>query len=291
MKSKHKNQSKLLRKIKEKSERAALLAESNYARNFGWYIELNGEIIGELIKCRFEDMFWDSYEIIPQNTAAKKILFDSEKLLNSDFRFKNKRLNEYAPNAFLGGSQNLLLTKKRIIVRALYLRPKDIVEEKLLRKVGELLQRLPEEEKQISSKKFEFIKLTKNTSRKNIDSYFIEIYTDGNIRCIDDHQAPQINRYEYKLKKSTINEIQKLIDDYRLLDLKPSKINTSKIFNWLVSKTYQSDIYTIEITNELFEKFLKFKISLFNPSESQKKLIDCFNQIETLARLGLPESS
>jgi hypothetical protein len=127
MSSWHKKKAKLLAKIKKQSTRAAFLAESNYGRNFGWYIELNGEIIGELIKCRFEDMFWDSYEIIPKDSIHEKILFDSDKILEHPFKFKNKRLDEYAENAFLAGDQNLLLTKKRLVVRALYLTNNNIL--------------------------------------------------------------------------------------------------------------------------------------------------------------------
>ena len=33
------------------------LKSSNYGRNYGWWVELDGEVIGELINVQHEDMF------------------------------------------------------------------------------------------------------------------------------------------------------------------------------------------------------------------------------------------
>jgi len=36
---------------------------TNYGRDGGWFVELQGQTIAVLTECRFEDMFWDSYQI------------------------------------------------------------------------------------------------------------------------------------------------------------------------------------------------------------------------------------
>lgn len=133
-KSWEKRNEALLLKIKEKSFRAYQLAVSNYGRKYGWNIEFEGKVIGELINPKFEDMFWESYEVISIAEAYNSILFNHDNWLASAFKFKNKKIEEYAEQAFSGGSKRDLKEKGKIIMRALYLSGNTVLENKLLRK-------------------------------------------------------------------------------------------------------------------------------------------------------------
>lgn len=88
---------------------------SNYGRLDGWYIEFNGEVIGELVNYEYMDMFWDSYRIVPYDDAGKQILAD-DKHWDDSFRFRNKRNSRYARNPFWGSR----LPEDRISMRALH---------------------------------------------------------------------------------------------------------------------------------------------------------------------------
>ncbi len=96
------------------------LKRSNFGRKFGWFIEFEGEIIGELIDYEFYDMFWDSYRIIPKNEKWKLLLFSKNFWNENDFKFKNKHYNLYVSNAIPKVGRNLK-SSKRIEIRALYL--------------------------------------------------------------------------------------------------------------------------------------------------------------------------
>ncbi len=96
------------------------LKSSNFGRKFGWFIEFEGEIIGELIDYEFYDMFWDSYRIIPKNKEWHLLLFSKKFWHENDFKFKNKHYNIYVPNAIPKAGSNLKI-RKRIKIRGLYL--------------------------------------------------------------------------------------------------------------------------------------------------------------------------
>lgn len=118
IKSWEKRNEALLLKIKQKSFRAYQLAKSNYGRDYGWYIEFEGKRIGELINPKSEDMFWESYQIISTDKNYIDLLFDREKWLNVEFKFRNKEIEEYATHAFPGGIQNDLKENDRVMMRA-----------------------------------------------------------------------------------------------------------------------------------------------------------------------------
>ncbi|MBX2840884.1 MAG: hypothetical protein KTR26_03885 [Flammeovirgaceae bacterium] len=96
---------------------------SNYGREDGWYIELKGEVLGELIECKWEDMFWDSYEIHSIAEDKEKSLFDTKLWDNNRFDFRNKKFNNYAKFAFPSGiHENITIGKgQRIRMRGLYI--------------------------------------------------------------------------------------------------------------------------------------------------------------------------
>jgi len=107
-------------KIKNRKDNIEL-KKSNWGRSFGWYVELNGEKIGELSYNEFEDMFWVSYKIIPYQGYEKQIL-DFQNWQACRFKFLNKHYPQYADGAFSGGSNIRKIENEYIIsMRALYL--------------------------------------------------------------------------------------------------------------------------------------------------------------------------
>jgi len=84
------------------------LRRSNFGRMDGWFIEFDGEIVGELIEYRQEDMFWDSYRIVPKNELSEKIIAQKELWDKCKFRVKNKRNSIYANGAFHLVNQRLM---------------------------------------------------------------------------------------------------------------------------------------------------------------------------------------
>lgn len=104
------------------TERDRQLAESNFARNFGWFIEYENRIIGELEDCRPIEMFWDSYAVKPAEPPLAQLLFDDNLWKQCKLRFRNRVLEEYCDSAFCGGSPPFI-RDGRISMRGLYLLP------------------------------------------------------------------------------------------------------------------------------------------------------------------------
>lgn len=96
------------------------LAISNYGRSFGWYIELDGTVLGELIHCEWTDMFWDSYKVIPKDEASKKVLDDLELWNQCRFSYRNKVISKYAKYPF-SGSMGQYLSNHIVTMRGLYI--------------------------------------------------------------------------------------------------------------------------------------------------------------------------
>jgi hypothetical protein len=75
------------------------LRKSNYGRDFGWFVEFENQVLGELIEPIFADMFWMRYTVIiypnMENIIRNKEIWD-ECLT----KFRNKKYNQYAENAF-----------------------------------------------------------------------------------------------------------------------------------------------------------------------------------------------
>lgn len=97
------------------------LKKSNYGRDFGWYIEYQNNIIGELIYNKPLDMFWCSYDIIAKDEKWEKILFNEKMWEDYQFKFLNKKYHKYAENAFSRFPPNHLKETKTVGMRMLYL--------------------------------------------------------------------------------------------------------------------------------------------------------------------------
>jgi hypothetical protein len=75
------------------------ILESNYGRDFGWYVEAEGRRVAALTDCRWEDMFWDSYRLEPLTTDPA--LFSDDFWDRCDILvFCNREFGGVAPNAF-----------------------------------------------------------------------------------------------------------------------------------------------------------------------------------------------
>ncbi|MGY3794890.1 hypothetical protein [Aquimarina sp. 433] len=108
--------SKYFKKYKNKKE----LKKSNFGRDYGWYIEYEGKIVGELVDWKLTDMFWCSYKVVPINDELKNIVFNENLWQNCKFKFKNKKYNKYAENAFSGFAPGSLMKTKTVGMRMLY---------------------------------------------------------------------------------------------------------------------------------------------------------------------------
>jgi hypothetical protein len=101
------------------------ILESNYGRDGGWYVEVEGRRLAALTDPQYYDMFWDSYRLEPLTTDPAEL----EMLFSADFwdhcggiTFRSRAFGEVAPNAFpslLAGA--VLQQTGRLVVRGLYL--------------------------------------------------------------------------------------------------------------------------------------------------------------------------
>jgi hypothetical protein len=110
-------------------ERCRLLAESDYGRNLGWYIEYEGQVVGTLDECQWCEMFWDWYRVAPTPGVGDETLRNDTLWNECRFRFRNRRMNEYAAYPFCGGKPPFVSDGK-ITMRGLYLLPHNNSEEK-----------------------------------------------------------------------------------------------------------------------------------------------------------------
>lgn len=106
------------------------ILESNYGRNFGWYLEKEGKRIAVLTDCQWEEMFWDSYRLEPlTNKPEEPGMFYSDEFWDGYFSgglcFRNREFDEVASDAFPAIKAGTSLKKTgRILMRALYLQVK-----------------------------------------------------------------------------------------------------------------------------------------------------------------------
>ena len=59
-------------------KRARQLVHSDYGRDFGWFVEYENRVVGELDDRRWGDMFWDTYRITPASRDAEAILLNDD---------------------------------------------------------------------------------------------------------------------------------------------------------------------------------------------------------------------
>jgi hypothetical protein len=96
---------------------------SNYGRDFGWYVECDGQQVATLTDPQWADMFWTSYAYAPVAgaTAGRHDLDSLGFWLRDDLIFRSREFDLVVPGAFaaLGGPQS-----GRISMRGLYFSPR-----------------------------------------------------------------------------------------------------------------------------------------------------------------------
>ena len=277
-------QEKLLKNIRKKtSERTARLAASNY----GWWVELNGQIIAELLYCHFEDMFWDSYKVVACQDDFEEKILDKNFWFDTNLKFRNKGLNEYC-DPFIGLGQEELAITSRLWVRGLYFSSED-GGKALLQQYGEFLRRIPDEEKLITNSQFSTIYLDKKLQRSDKAYYRIEIESSGNIGLRTVFKNKDYKSVSDVLSTSQLTTLQALIDNVKLFEQKPSKLNRYKTTELLYSKLLKRDVTQLTLLNEGQECSLTFFIIEGANLPQQSVVVDFINTIETTVKAIFPQ--
>lgn len=119
--------------MRKRFKRAQDLLDSSYGRKYGWFIELDGRIIGELKNPKYADMFWVSYDIVALNNEEESFVNAHSTWDNPKLRIKNKVMNEYAIYASPSISPNSENSMQgKVVIRGLYLTPKGRIEKMLI---------------------------------------------------------------------------------------------------------------------------------------------------------------
>jgi hypothetical protein len=102
------------------------LFETDYGRTAGWYVERAGQPVAVLLDPRFEDMFWDSYQVEPlvdDPNERSRIQCDQRWWHQRGLVFRNRYFGAAADTAFAAG--DVFTEDGRVIVRGLYFRGAD----------------------------------------------------------------------------------------------------------------------------------------------------------------------
>lgn len=102
------------------------LANSNFGRRHGWFIEFDDRIIGELDDARHDDMFWYSYRVI-FGSQDHALLNDISNWERSEFTFVNRQSNEKVNQVLVGDTLQFMLNG-RVLLRGLSLLPRNKTE-------------------------------------------------------------------------------------------------------------------------------------------------------------------
>ena len=100
------------------------ILETNYGRDGGWYVEVEGWRLAALTDCRYYDMFWDNYRLEPLTTDPAELvrLFAEDFWDRTAITFRSREFGEVAPHAFPSLVAAQVLEKTgRLPMRGLYL--------------------------------------------------------------------------------------------------------------------------------------------------------------------------
>ncbi len=95
------------------------LWESNYGRDAGWKVEVDGRPVAVLTDCQWSDMFWDSYRLEILDDGPKCGALDTDNFWGTaDFCLRNLRFGDTAtaPIVRVPASDG-----RRVLVRGAYL--------------------------------------------------------------------------------------------------------------------------------------------------------------------------
>lgn len=270
-------------KYKENAERAIKIFKSNYGRDYGWYIELNNHIIGELQNPVQIEMFWESYKIIPKDENYKDLLNSSNFWLNQDLKFRNKGLDKYANFAFPGGisTENKSLNGQ-VAMRALYLTYDSPLEESIAY-FYKLFYHKKSDAIKFSSTKFKLIKISYRNANK-LKSYELVINASRKISLITNSKKRQDNIKDYWVQNRKIIQIQNIIDKYKLFNIKQYYLNDADFKTRIKNTLNSKKLYVIQIWNHTDEEPKELILSLNYlgkniENEMVKKAIEEIEQI------------
>jgi hypothetical protein len=101
-----------IKKIKD----SFILKRSNYGADYGWYIEYEKNVLGEL-KYR-PDIITDwgiTYEIIAKSRELNHIIYDNSLWINQEFKFRNKKYDRKLIEPLVGGSGIYEMNESKLI--------------------------------------------------------------------------------------------------------------------------------------------------------------------------------
>lgn len=100
------------------SERKKRIIDSNYGRKEGWYIELEGRRIGEIINPEHVAEFWHQYELILFDHSLSNAVENYEFWENPSLKYFSKSLEKYCIYFPIIVYQSELSTSERKVVSA-----------------------------------------------------------------------------------------------------------------------------------------------------------------------------
>jgi hypothetical protein len=91
------------------------IIETDYGRESGWYVEVDGRKIARLVDPQWEEMFWDSYRLEPltEDSEERAMLYSADFWHSGKAVYLNVEFDVVAPFAFAGGSSDELSTRLR----------------------------------------------------------------------------------------------------------------------------------------------------------------------------------
>jgi hypothetical protein len=110
------------RKIKF-SQRLDMM-KSQWGRDRGWYVEVDGERLAALVDPAWVEMFWASYhvEILTPDLAKRDMMYTQEFWGRDDLVFRDRQFGEIAPLAWASCvAAKTLKEEGRVAMRTLYL--------------------------------------------------------------------------------------------------------------------------------------------------------------------------
>ncbi len=111
----------MIRRTRNALHRARWLTRSNFGRNDGWFVELDGRVVGELDDPRWEDMFWYSYAV--RRVGGPGSPLDDDALWSEcRFSFRSRTCGERVDGVLVGGTPPFVHSN-RVLLRGLYLQP------------------------------------------------------------------------------------------------------------------------------------------------------------------------
>jgi hypothetical protein len=118
--------SRLVQRAREAFAFGRYLHTSDGGRRHGWLVELHGQPLGSLLDARWEEQFWDSYEVhaFPGHDAT---LFHPPNWHHSRFTFRSIGYDRIAPHAF-ASARLPRISGDRVTMRGLYLTPRSNLE-------------------------------------------------------------------------------------------------------------------------------------------------------------------